>query len=854
MTSFKLKLYYDTDIATVKYNGSFPFENGQEYSFDNTSYIKLFKYQLKDQNAKLPNGNMFFYWGDNTYFVFKNMSGVNTYEFSESEIAGAYNNLAGNGKINPFLCLTSARYTVNGKANTKRPLIVCSNFASKSVVNNGDTDTITVTFDNYLTSVKLYYRNSSGGQYQDYNQGISADKHTFTATVPHINIGDDSTTTNDYSYIVVPTLTDQAPKPPANSTNITLQYNNGSENKTIDFLNQTAGTITGKVNAADGYAITGITEAYYQDRYGYKNTLKNLVVTKVTEQDYNFSVDLTDNDITFFKNNTTKKLMLTVNTSYTAGVDLILTYNDGLTTQIISYPKQTAGTITGKVHAADGYKITKVTKAYYHDRYNSKDFGNFIASKNSNTEYSFSFDVTSTDLAYIKKNSNVVTEILVFTENTSISANIDVKYNDGVNTQTLPYTSIKAGQKITGEINAASGYTITSVTGAQYAEEYGYRIDVTNFVATKISSYKYNFSFELTDTDIKRFAENPNYFVTVTVNTNKEIGNINIDTSGLINCSISPSTIIQDTKTQITLSADLGYILDGNGTYTVDGTSNNFTCKNASSYSFTVTADKTVVVAFTATKVETKSASISHTYVLDENGYNLLGKQYVQGVNSSGDGFSQYDYSKFINYLYEIPFAVTESITKPAAAISIGKASLDVACQYVTHETLTIDLGSIELPTKDSTDYKVNEVLLYVPFCENIELPFSVLGSTINIAMQINLLNESATLIVTQDNTVIVTRGTEIFTDLPLYFTAGTKDILVKTFKTQYQNTVKQAYISIAYNKPITNLTSYTTNEHGVLSEYKGFTRVTRGTLKNSINEEIDSLIIDRLQQGVIIK
>ena len=232
----------------------------------------------------------------------------------------------------------------------------------------------------------------------------------------------------------------------------------------------------------------------------------------------------------------------------------------------------------------------------------------------------------------------------------------------------------------------------------------------------------------------------------------------------------------------------------------------------------------------------------------------MLGKQYVQGVNSSGDGFSQYDYSKFVNYLYAIPFAVTESITKPTSPISIGKASLNVQCNYVTHETLTINLGSIEIPTKDSTDYKVNEVLLIVPFCENIELPYSVLGSTISIAMQINLLNESATLIVSQDNTVIVTRGTEIFTDLPLYFTAGTKDTLVKTFKTQYQNTVKQAYISIAYNKPITNLTSYSTNEHGVLNDYKGFTRVTRGTLKNSINEELDSLIIDRLQQGVIIK
>ena len=210
--------------------------------------------------------------------------------------------------------------------------------------------------------------------------------------------------------------------------------------------------------------------------------------------------------------------------------------------------------------------------------------------------------------------------------------------------------------------------------------------------------------------------------------------------------------------------------------------------------------------------------------------------------------------SNFVNYLYEIPFAVTESITKPTQSISIGKITLDIVCNYVTHETLTINLGSIDLPTTNSIDYKVNDIALYAPFCDIIELPTSVLGSKIKLSMQINLLNESATLIVTQDESVIVTHETEIFTDLPLYFDTGQKDLVVKTFKTRYQNTIKQAYIAITFNKPITDLTSYATNEHGTLSNYKGFTRVSNGTLKESINEEIDSLILNSLKQGVIIK
>lgn len=852
MTTYTLKLFYDEDIATLTHNGT-EFKSGTEYNFDNTVSSKLFKYQLK--NGTLPSGAGYTFWATNTYFQTGAFdSGV--FNFSDSDVTTAYNNLYSNSAIEKFLCITSARYNTPNGLNKVRPLIICGDYVTKKVQNNGSTDTITVTFDpSYqLTNVNVYYRNSSGGKYEPQNSGISADKHTFTTSVPHIDIADSFATTNDYSYIVVPTLLKNA-EPTLNSADITLQYNDGVTSQTLSYQNQTAGTITGTVKSNSDYSITGITGAYYQDRYGNKTTLSTLTTTKQTDQQYNFSLVLSDTDINFFKTNTTSKLYLTVTTVYSAGTTLNLTYNDGVTTQTITYPNQKAGTVTGTVKSATGYRITKVTRAGYHDRYTAKDFSNFLATKVSDTEFNFSFDVSSDDLRYIKASTDVVVDITVITENTAVSANIPVQYNDGVTTQTLNYTNVKAGQTITGTVNSASGYTITSVKGAYYAaDKYGNKVNVTNFIATKVSNYKYNFSFEITDTDIQRFAANLNYYVIIDLTTAKELGSIGIDTSKLSNCSVSPSTVVQSTATEITLSADLGYILDGTGTYTVDDVATSFTCTKQSSYRFTVTANKTISVTFTATKVESKPASILHSYILDETGYNLLGKQYVEGVNANGDGFTQYDYSKFINYIFEIPFAVPESMTKPTQTISLGKVSLNVPCSYITDDTLTVDLGTLSLPIKDSTDYKVNYISLFVPFCETIELPTSVLGSTLSISMQINLLNESATVIVLQDNTVIVTHETEIFTDLPLYFSAGTKDTLVKTFKTQYQNTIKQAYVNIAYNKPVTDLISYSTNEHGTLGNYKGFTRVTRGTIKNSINQEIDGIIIDTLTQGVIIK
>ena len=154
----------------------------------------------------------------------------------------------------------------------------------------------------------------------------------------------------------------------------------------------------------------------------------------------------------------------------------------------------------------------------------------------------------------------------------------------------------------------------------------------------------------------------------------------------------------------------------------------------------------------------------------------------------------------------------------------------------------------------NSHDYKPINITLYCPFSENIVLPLTVLNSKLYLSFLINLKSEQATLLIKQNDNVIYSGQTKLFTDLPLYFTAGLQDTIIKQFKTQYQNTLKQAYIVINYNKPITNLTKYKTTEHGTLSSYKGFTRVSYGTLKQSVSSTIDNNILSLLSQGVIIK
>ena len=753
-----LKLYYDTDIATLTYKGA-TFYNGQEMNFDQNVVSNDFTYALKNGNLNIGGTFAIAFFTTNTYMQGFNFTyATNKFSFSQHTVADAfYKNQSYDTSITcePFVVIMSSNYTVSGQINQVRSTIAGGDFKTKTVTRNGINDIITVDYgDKYkITSAKFYYRDPvTYGHYENANSSISADKHKFSITVPRDNITSSGGTGDVFAYFVLPEVNKVA------STNINVKYNDGATTQTISYPDQAAGTISGTLKSATGYKITSVSSAWYRNpNTASQITLSGFTTTKVSDTEYSFSLNLTDNDIKHFEQVQTDYIHISLTTEKEAPevvrADITVKYNDGLATQTLSYPDQAAGTVSGTLKSADGYTIKSVARAWY--------------------------------------------------------------------------------------LNPSTGL----------------QVNLDNFTATKVSNYKYNFSFNVSDSNLTHFKLNQNDYITISLTTEKEKGNLTIDDSGLVNCSINPSTIVQDTETKITLSADLGYILNGSGSYTVDGKQMNFTCNSVESYSFTVTANAALSISFTATKVEAPAnASISHTYVLDQDGYNLLGKQFIQAVNNSGDGFTQYDYSKFVNYLYQIPFGVPEDITKPSTSISIGKTSLNVSCSYVTHETLTIDLGEIDLPTKNSTDYNVLGINLFAPFTDKIELPKTVLGSKIKLSMQINLLNESAVLIVSQNDTVIFTCGTQIFTDLPLYFTAGTKDILVKTFKTRYQNTVNQAYIKISFNKPVTNLTSYRTNEHGTLSNYKGFTRVSHGTLKNSLSQEIDGLIIGKLKQGVIIK
>lgn len=695
-------------------------------------------------------------------------------------------------------------------------------------------------------------------------------------------------------------------------TDLKVTYNNGLSDITDTFTGQHAGTVTGTAKAGTGYTITGITGAKYSMAGGFVTVnLDNFKATKITDTEYSYSFSLTNDNIKDINdNNLTVQLgveteeqvePISIDTSglvhctvspttinpdeettvtLTADSGYILngsgTYNaDGEETSftcnnVASYQL----TVVADSDISISFTATKITPISI-DTSNLKNCTISPATIEHNKETTVTLTADSgyilngsgTYVADGKSNSftcnNISSYQITITADSSVSISftatkviptidLRVTYNNGVSDVTDTFTGQKAGT-VAGTAKAGTGYTITEVSGAYYRVG-GFGSDMTNFNATKISDYQYSYTFDITNDDIsnlKRF----NLPVTLDVSTQKQAGTINIDTSGLKNCSVSPSTITQEKEAVLTINADLGYILNGSGAYVVDGKTTNFTCNNVSSYQITVTADSSVSITFTATKTEPKPTSIVHTYVLSQADYNNLGKQVIAGTNSSGTAFEQYDYTKFVNYLYQFPFKIGTNITTSTNTINLGKQNLAIDCQKVTHEAIDIDLGSIDLTgMTNSHDYKPISITLYCPFSNNIALPATVLNSRLDLSFTCNLKSEQATLLIRQNGNIIYSEETNLFTDLPLYFTAGIQDTLIKQLRTSYQNTIKQAYIVISYNKAIADLTSYKTSEHGTLSSYKGFTRVSHGTLKHSVSTSIDNSLLTLLRQGVIIK
>lgn len=340
----------------------------------------------------------------------------------------------------------------------------------------------------------------------------------------------------------------------------------------------------------------------------------------------------------------------------------------------------------------------------------------------------------------------------------------------------------------------------------------------------------------------------------------------------LVHCSCDTQSILENSSKTITLTADEGFIFDDDviySHYNINGGYYNKITKKAnkkniisfdmnvgSYYEYQQAEDDNQIptIKAVATKpniIPTGTQSI-HIYDMKDGEINTFMNSLVQYF--SPNGVNVVDFTKYVNQIYRIPFNVPTELTTDISNINVGKYTVDVNTKQINQDKLIIDGGNIVVKPhyNNANDYSPIECVLYLPFTKEINLNINdIINHTINIKYNIDLLSGTTTIIVSNENNEIYTGQFNISTSLEYY--GLYEDKLVNNLNSTYINDILQAYVKLIYNKPIENLVSYETMEHGVLKDYHGFTKISNIDLQGTYNYNEMTEINDLLRQGVFI-
>ena len=243
--------------------------------------------------------------------------------------------------------------------------------------------------------------------------------------------------------------------------------------------------------------------------------------------------------------------------------------------------------------------------------------------------------------------------------------------------------------------------------------------------------------------------------------------------------------------------------------------------------------------------------NVIRLYEVDDKTLDKLSKKELTVFQNEAP--QRYDYQAFINQLYKLPFAIPKSYLTTTNQIITGYFTVDAPAYKINEENYSLKIGSITVPTNNGFDYNIKDISLILPWLPTVKLSSSdIIGKTISIAYNLSFLDGTTTVVIKSNNTVVESFQNNIAQNLELFNIYSNREN--GSLNSTLQNDLRQAYIKINYYKPVDNLISYPTNEHGTLKDYHGFTKVKNIILSKSINADIDDLIINQLKQGVIIK
>lgn len=324
----------------------------------------------------------------------------------------------------------------------------------------------------------------------------------------------------------------------------------------------------------------------------------------------------------------------------------------------------------------------------------------------------------------------------------------------------------------------------------------------------------------------------------------------------------------------ITLTADDGYIFDKDVIYyDYDLNTNSYykdTVKatNKNTISFTMLAGayddlyrqalKPKIIATANPAKEDVSTGLDsiHIYHMRNAELDNLSNKLISYFQTTANGDTEiqdYDYTRFINQVYRLPFSIPSSIEVDTTKVSAGLFNLNMNTKTIKVDHYDIDIGTIKIDSKDATSYNAIKATLYLPFISSVQLDINdIVGHTISITYRINLLNGMNTLIVENEIGLIYNQNVNVATNLQLFGAYYDKN--VGSLNSVLNNNLRQAYIVIERKTPIINLLTYPTTEHGLVNDYKGLTKFANTQLHLDATFQEKQEILAQLEQGVNIK
>ena len=337
------------------------------------------------------------------------------------------------------------------------------------------------------------------------------------------------------------------------------------------------------------------------------------------------------------------------------------------------------------------------------------------------------------------------------------------------------------------------------------------------------------------------------------------------------NLAIKPlenTTIQFDNKHSWVLTCNNGYHINElhiDGTLLGDGTKTPDIIKptineNKKSASFTC-ADKEILAFYNLSLrgdiakdfVPPKPSTgedITRVYVVDDD---TLTKLSTENHSLYENGKTEtYDFQQFINQLYKLPFSIPNSFLTTTSKIITGYYTLNAPAYKVNKFNYTLNIGSIKIPTNNGFDYNIKDISLILPWLPTVKITTSdILDKTISILYNVNLLDGSTTVVIKSNDIVIDSFKTNISTNIELFNIYSNKEN--GSLNSTIQNDIRQAYIKVNYFKPVENLNSYPTNEHGELSNYQGYLQTLRASVSCGTQQEQQE-IENLLNGGIYIK